>query len=217
MSGDTTWINEIEARFTQKLDRVTGLHAAAMMLEDLPDEASSAVADDVLRAAVVLHAAVEDLVREAERSRLLDGGDTDMLKTIPFPVGRHGQSEITLHTLARKYPQMAVKEVVGACVNAWLDRKSYGHLGALTEALDRLGVGYKEALGTDGNLLAAMISRRHRIAHYADHNRGVGGEDSLQVLDREEFASWVVATRGFANRFLDSLKTMNRETSDVEA
>jgi RiboL-PSP-HEPN len=159
----------IEHRFQSDISRVAGLIAlfrwhAANLHEDLsPDHKP-----DLLRAAVVLlHASLEDLFRSIAEWKLPTASPTS-LDRIPLACTEKDKERFTLADLA-EFCGQTVDWVIARSVESYLERSSYNNVGELTELLRKTGIEYaipKEIR----DKLAAMMSRRHRIAHRVDRD-----------------------------------------------
>ena len=165
------WISIAEARFAGQIGRARGLLTASAALDE-PDAAL-----DVRRAAVVLlHAALEDLVRAVQRRRL-PGSSPDVLNRIPIPVQPDGppREKVGLGALLEQFDGKSVREAVTICVGEYVDRRSYSNPAELARALRDVGVTDTAAvLGSDARVLSLIASRRHQIVHRADHDPGPG-------------------------------------------
>ena len=151
---------------------------------------------DVLRAAVVLlHAALEDLARSCQEYLLPEFGGTDVLNAVPFPLlGDQTAEKIGLGTLQDEYGRSTVGELVAAAVRRRCDRSSYNNVKQLARAFREVRVEVEFA-GT-GSDLAALMSRRHQIAHRGDRPPiREPGARRVQPLARGQVEIWIAAVR----------------------
>lgn len=159
---------KIEARFRSDISRASGLvtlfrwHASGGA-DERPEQMP-----DLLRAAVVmLHASLEDLFRSIAEWKL-PTANPDSLERIPLASSEKDKERFTLVDLA-EFRGQSVDSVIARSVGRYLERSSYNHPGDLTEVLRKTGVEFT----IPGDLkikLAAMMSRRHWIAHRVDRD-----------------------------------------------
>ncbi len=165
---------ELAHRFFTNLGRVRNLIVCHAALQPL----ASPGADDVLRAAVVLlHATLEDLLREAE-GMAMRADPANPKWALRWPGGKEREG---LAALA-PFVGQSTAEVFEAAIAEHLEQRTYNDFTQIVGALRALGIptdGWAAALQVDLNL---MTRRRHAIAHRAD-----------QVVDRSTGAAWVPA------------------------
>lgn len=151
---------------------------------------------DVLRAAVVLlHAAVEDLLRSLER-RVLPRAPSDVLDTVPL-VGLPARSRFELGALA-VYRGKSVDELIDASVAAHLESATYNNANELSAVIRRLGAD-PSAFRQWFSSLEAMMKRRHHIVHQADRDRTSGsGHHRAKSLSKGQVTEWVDIAAQFA-------------------
>lgn len=159
-------------RFSTNLERVRGLVSLHAELVGKRTGLQVALREsDVLRSAVVLlHACLEDLTRELMLEHL-PSTSPDRLADIPI-VDANGrpQKHLTLEGFAglRGRP---VDEIIRASVSAYLERSSYNHPGDMERWCERIGVPIRIPKPVRDDL-AALMSRRHLIAHRLDRKPG---------------------------------------------
>lgn len=145
-------------------------------------------ADDILRAAVVLlHATLEDLLRSLEELTL-QAPPRSALRPISFPPepGKaRGEPKFTLMDLHARFRGQSVDAVVRQAIDAHLEQQSYSHIGELNDALMRLGLTADGLTRPFARELAALMKRRHWIAHRAD----VGSNNPRNFLHLQGVAS----------------------------
>jgi hypothetical protein len=93
---------------------------------------------DILRAAVLLlHAALEDLLRSTEELRLpLPTIPPDVFKTFKFvpPSGKDAKERFTLEDLAA-YRGQSVDDVFSKAIESYLDRSNYNNIADVRSAI----------------------------------------------------------------------------------
>ena len=205
-------VEKLAGRFAMKLERIRALLGAAATLTAEGASSQPSVGDDVRRAAVVLlHAALEDLLREGQRAVLTSTLSRALLDEIGFPLRDSGrlrpkfQEKLSLGDLCERFPVELPVSIAKLAVNEWLDHKSYSHVGEVAGALASLELDSKTLIGPAGRPLSAMMLRRHQIAHRGDHLPQTSKEDRLEPLDEQEFEEWIGATTSFADRFVAHL------------
>jgi len=153
---------------------------------------------DTLRAAVVLlHATLEDLVRSLAEWKL-PAATPDVLAEVPLSGQKRG-AKFGMQELAA-FRGQTVDEVIARSVSEHLERSSYNHPGDLEATL--VAIGCKIKIERDKRVeLAAMMSRRHWIAHRLDRNpkKGSGHHrvKSLSIL--------------VVNRWIEAVERLGRE------
>ena len=165
----------IEARFRSDISRAIGLvalfrwHAAGVH-----DDNSPVHKPDLLRAAVVLlHASLEDLFRSIAEWKLPTASPVS-LEWIPLASNEKDKEKFTLVDLA-EFRGQSVDSVIARSVGRYLERSNYNHPGDLMEVLRKTDVEF--TIPSELRIkLAAMMSRRHWIAHRVDR-------DPLEAID----------------------------------
>ena len=93
-----------------------------------------------------------------------------------------------------EFRQHSVDEIVRESVKKHLEKSNYNHPGDLVEQLRKLGLNQSipQEVKTQ---LAAMMSRRHWIAHRADRYQLEGeiprGQTAEQAISEEQVREWV--------------------------
>ena len=216
------WVESLDTRCRDNLDRVSALVGAATTLKKAKDSDTAGAVGDIRRAAIVLlHATLEDLVREAERNVLLRSRNTKRLDEIGFPPDADGgrfREKLTLGAVAKRYPGRTPEQIADRAVSVWLDRKPYSNPADLADALDASGVSSQSVIGDSGGALAALMLRRHQFAHRGDRSRESSGgrrASGLDPLDRAEFVSWYDAVDAFRERFVAALSPPQPADNDA--
>lgn len=195
-----TIVSDIEARFHGNLERVAGL----VRVFEVGGGNS-----DILRAAVVLlHAALEELVRSTVRV-LLPRSPRPFEKMVFawFGSEKRGPDKISLQQLA-DFRGKTVEEILDRAFEYHLDHSSYNYpaevIGALREL--RVTLPPEEELRPILRELSPMMARRHRIAHCADAERGGQG---LQQLEAQEVMTWLEAVRALGVLVVPELRRLS--------
>jgi hypothetical protein len=192
--------DRVFTRFALNVRRSRRLASLAVAGHDVVRDA----ADDLLRSSVVLlHAAMEDLLRSIGRLRL-PSAEGDVLAAIPLAELGGGLGEdrrFTLRHLAA-HRGRRVDDVIYESVSAYLDRKSFSSTDDVVEFLRRLEVEMIDVRPLLSNL-AGLIARRHQIVHRAgfehDHQATPGG--------------WTHDESANLNRWFGALVTFGREVT----
>ena len=189
---------ELARRFHTNLGRVRNLLACHEALQQTvaPDP------DDVLRAAVVLlHATLEDLLREAERLAMR-ADPANPKWTLRWPGGKDREG---LGVLAAFLGQ-STADVFELAITEHLELRTYNDFTQIVGALRGLGIstdGWAAGLQVDLNL---MTRRRHAIAHRADQvvdpNTGAAW---VPAISKDHIALWLSAVEAVGQRVLDHL------------
>lgn len=201
---------DIDARFRANLARVQALVSGHRQLArgafGRGDAIRPEVRDELLRAAVVLmHAALEDLLRSIESVRLPVARAEDYKHLHLFsPDGDpyKGEGRFSLIQLA-DWRGRSVDEVFAASIEAYLERSNYNNVNDVVGALHRSGLG--DAWDAQyGGGLTALMSRRHWIAHRADRNyAGLG--HSANAIEVATVDSWLKLVQNFGGRVIAAL------------
>lgn len=196
---------EITERFTANVRRVRNVVGVYDQLAGPGPGRASEVYTDILRAAVVLlHAALEDLLRSLERWRL-PGAPDESFKFLAFPGPRdRPQEKLTMVELAA-HRGRSVDDVFRVAIDRYLERSNYGSIGDAKDALKRIGLAYQLTPGDNAEIVALM-SRRHLIAHRADRNDKIGrGHAIVAPLGPQQVLGWLAAVERFAQSFLSQI------------
>jgi hypothetical protein len=199
---------DVEDRFSANIARVQGLVATYDAVAGPGAGRASVGHADVLRASVILlHAALEDLLRSIEELRL-PGAASNAFDRMRFltPGGafKDGKEKFSLVDLAA-YRGQSVDDVFHAAIDGHLEHSNYNNIGEVKQALGRVGLLYTIA-STNAAALEAMMKRRHWIAHRADVNRMSGrGHHVAQSIGKGLVSSWIDVVESFGR---DVLQTM---------
>lgn len=186
---------EIRDRFQANLSRVKNILAIYQSNTGKKRGRRGIQETDLLRGAVVLlHASLEDVLRSLAEWKL-PSASPGSLADIPLAGIKRG-TRIGLQELAM-YRGRTVDEVISDSVKEHLERSSYNHPGEIKVVLERIGIDprFGDAYSPE---LAAMMSRRHWIAHRADRNTLRGsGHHSVKSLAGVVVSRWIEAVEKF--------------------
>jgi hypothetical protein len=195
MESMTSMREEIQLRFQSNLQRVRNVVGVYTSGSNKRKGRRAVQESDILRAAVVLlHATLEDLLRSLADWKL-PTAPPEALSDIPL-VGTKGKKTLGLQELAG-FRGRPVDEVIALSVSEYLERSSYNHPGDVRAVLN--SVGLMESI-VDGFAkdLAAMMARRHWIAHRADRNPKRGtGHHIAKSLSNAVVARWIETVERF--------------------
>jgi hypothetical protein len=199
----------------QNLNRVNGL---VQIYDDLTKNTKgrrSVLKSDILRSSVVLlHASLEELLREIARAYLPRAGEAE-LNDIPLkglsPSGR--PEKFFLGKLAQFRGAM-VDDVITLSVAAYLERSNYNNANEIAALLDSLGL--------DTSLvkplfpqLNEIMARRHAIVHKADRPQSTGkGRHHASSITAAQVRSWVNAAFHFMAQVILALDKMDERTKE---
>jgi len=158
---------------------------------------------DVLRAAVVLlHAAVEDVLRSLER-RVLPRADAALLNDVAL-VDHDSPSKFALGALAA-HRGKAVDVLIDESVARHLERATYNNARELAAVLKRLGADPADFQNYFADL-EAMMKRRHNIVHRADREETRGsGHHGFKSLSQQDVVGWANVAEEFVRRVFDKV------------
>ncbi len=160
-----------------------------------------ALRSDMIRAGVLLmHASLEDLIRSLAEIGL-PIAQAAVLRAIPLmDTGDESKLKFDLGDLVG-HRDKTVDDLIRKSVVAHLSRTTYNNVEQLARALNQLGLPLR-LLAPHGANLAALMSRRHHIAHRAD--RGERGEGLLRTIDLSTVSTWVHSVEEFGNSLLQA-------------
>jgi len=187
----TTILDEIRDRFQDNLGRVRNL-VNVYTSSSRKGRGRRPVQDtDILRAAVVLlHATFEDLLRSLAEWKL-PTANPDVLAEIPLSGTKRG-TKIGLQELAG-FRGRTIDGLITKSVKEYLEKTNYNHPGDVKTTLENIGLVLRID-DDDSAELAAMMSRRHWIAHRVDGNPRKGsGHDPVKSLSNLAVSRWLEA------------------------
>jgi hypothetical protein len=183
--------NEIQVRFRDNLSRVRNLVALYSSSSGSGRGRRNVPDTDLLRAAVVLlHATLEDLLRSLAEWKL-PTAKPEVFAEMPL-TGTKGRTKFGLQDLA-DFRGKTIDEVIADSVKEYLEKSSYNHPGDVKNTLGNIGLVFK--IDDDDSVeLAAMMSRRHWIAHRVDRNPKKGsGQHPVKSLSNLAVSRWLEA------------------------
>jgi hypothetical protein len=153
-------------------------------------------ASDVLRAAtVLLHATLEQLLRDLAAHRLPTAG-RESLDRVPL-VGIEGRPEKFFLGALAEHREKRVADVIRESVDAHLSRVNYNDTEEVAALLRSVGIDPARVNGRFPDLEALMV-RRHHIVHQADRNPAHGrGQHWAQSIGRRTVRRWIEAVEQF--------------------
>lgn len=198
-----------KASFDQNIARVDALTDLYDSLPRAVKGRHSGGGADVLRAAVVLlHASLEDLLREVAWFRLPDGA-AEALSQIPL-AGCAPREKFTLGDLTR-FRGMMVDQVLQKSVSQhYQSSVTFNSVSDVAGLLERSGI-KQERVKRFYSALGEMIARRHHIVHRADV---VDRSHGPQSLGAEKVQRWASATRRFGHTLLSEMS--NAKLGDID-
>jgi hypothetical protein len=195
--------DSIAERFRANLERVRNIVAVYQDRAGGSRGRPSVQEADILRAAVVLlHAALEDLLRGLVEWKL-PAAPPGVLGEIPLTGTKdHRRTSFTLADLA-SHRGAAVNDVIRKSVMEWLERSNYNNEQEVARALQQIGIAPKPLLDRYGRQLETLMQRRHVIAHRADRNdaRGSGQHRTLSISARA-VGAWIATVERFGTDLL---------------
>lgn len=208
MSAETT--HEIKERFDANIGRVRALIASQGHVPNgaygHPPAIRADIREEMLRAAVVLlHAALEDLLRSIEE-QWWPTASADAYEAIRFtaPGGdaRSKKDKFTLKDLA-SWRSRSVDDVFSVAIEAHLAQSNYNNVADVKAILNRTGL-QAGWVDQDGGPLSSLMTRRHRIAHRADRNFAGRGHAS-EPIAHGTVVAWADVVEAFGRRVLAEL------------
>jgi hypothetical protein len=198
--------------FDQNIARVSTL---TDLYDSLPRAVKARSSDggvDVLRAAVVLlHASLEDLLRQVARFHIPDGSEDAMAK-IPL-AGCAPREKFTIGDLAR-FRGKTIHEVLQESVwQHYASSVTFNSVAQIEEVIERCDL-KQERVRRFNPALGEMIARRHHIVHRADVIDRSHGPQSLSV---GKVQRWASATRRFGYALLIEMSKVRLVDLDRDA
>jgi hypothetical protein len=149
---------------------------------------------DLLRAAVLfLHATLEEALRAITLWRLPLATTAAHFEDVRIALSPDDRRpRVVLGDLAHLQTK-TVGELIRDSVEAHLERASINNLAELKTTLVRCGID-PAVVASQAPQLAALMLRRHRIAHRADNNSSSGpGHHAARSLDMTTVEQWIGA------------------------
>lgn len=200
---------DIQERFGLNLGRVRSLTQAYSQLVGAGGGRATVEQADILRAAtVLLHAAMEDLLRSAEELKLprANKASFDAIKFVPLGgTYKEAKEKFNLVDLA-EYRGQTVDDVFSKAIDVYLERSNYNNIGEVKGTLMRIGIDTSFLSRADSGTLESMMKRRHWIVHRADRNPMSGrGHHAAQSIGVKLIEDWIVAVDAFGKNVLGKL------------
>jgi hypothetical protein len=195
--------DEIRDRFWKNLDRVKRMLRTYESSVGKGKGRRSVAQTDILRAAVVLlHASLEDLLRSLCEWKM-PGANPEAFAEVPL-VGTRGKTRFGLQELAL-FRGQTVDAIITESIVEFLEKSSFNHPGDVKSALEKIGVD-PTIVTEPASDLAAMMSRRHWIAHRADRNTQRGsGHQAVISLSSTMVSRWVTTVETFGRELLSRI------------
>ncbi len=195
-----TILEDIRVRFRDNLGRVKNLVELYSSSSGRGRGRRTVPDTDILRAAVVLlHATLEDLLRSLAEWKL-PTAKPEAFVEMPL-TGTKGRTRFSLQDLA-DFRGKTIDEIIAGSVREYLEKSSYNHPGDIKNLLGNIGVVLKID-DDDSAELAAMMSRRHWIAHRVDRNPKKGsGHHPVKSLSNLAVSRWIDAVERLGQEIL---------------
>jgi len=195
--------DEIRDRFLDNLDRVQRMVETYESSVGKGKGRRPVEQTDLLRAAVILlHATMEDLLRSLCEWKM-PSANPEAFSEVPL-VGTRGKTRFGLQELAG-FRGQTVDEVITRSVSEFLEKSSFNHPGDIKDALEKVGLESRMVNNYAADL-AAMMSRRHLIAHRVDRNPSKGpGHLAVTSLSSGEVSYWIATVTRFGNELLSKI------------
>lgn len=147
---------------------------------------------EVLRAAVVLlHATLEDYLRNLLRWKL-PTGSVERLNKIGLAGSEDAHSTKFQLGQLLKYPTLSVREIIDRSIEQHLNMTSFNKVSDISNCLRDVGIELPARL-SDRLFpeLGGMMNRRHHIVHQADRNEQIGsGLHRYRSLSVHQVEKW---------------------------
>lgn len=159
---------------------------------------------DVLRSAVVmLHAAMEDLLRSIAYWKL-PAASAQTLGKIPL-VSYGPAVKFTLGDLSTLRGK-TVDEVIESSVNGYLERSNYNNTNEVASFLESVGIDVNKVDAHFPNIEPVM-KRRHQIVHRADRDDTAAGRGHHHVtsIGVGTVENWISSIEAFCNTVLNEV------------
>ncbi len=186
-------------RFAENIARVDSLINLHKFLTKISTGLSGYDASDVLRSAVVLlHAALEDLLRMVASAHL-PRTDNDFIQKMPLS-GKPRSGKYTIGDLVQ-HRGKTIDEVLDESIDQWLETHSFNHADDVRGMLTELGIPVNYFEQTYGKL-DQMIERRHLIVHRADRRN----DGAVTPITPDDVELWARNVEDFMRRAIYQLQ-----------
>ena len=195
----------IESRFRMNISRVRNLTEIYRnhLMGSGPGRRDHSKTD-VLRAAVVLlHAAMEDLLRSIAYWKLPSATPQTLAKiplTSSAPAVKFNLGDLSAHR------GKTVDEVIESSVNGYLERSNYNNTDEIASFLESVGIEVSSVNSHFSNIEPVM-KRRHQIVHRADRDDDAAGRGHHRVtsIGVGTVENWISSIESFGNAVLNEL------------
>ncbi len=162
-----------------------------------------------MRSAVVfLHATLEDFLRGAAELRL-PLAPREALGKIPFPATK-GKDSSFLEVLA-DHRGRSVDQVITASITSYLDRKTYNGVDEVASLIADVGLSYAVVLKPYAARIAALMARRHHIAHRFDRNTFAGpGQHPARSISKGLVVEWIEAVAQLNEAMVQAIEPIRK-------
>jgi len=198
--------DQIAERFSQNVARVRNLvDVYETYLAGQGKGRRGHARTDVLRAAtVLLHAAVEDLLRSLAYWKL-PLANAEVLDKIPLisaaPAMRYSLGALASHR------GKSVDDLIIASVNGYLERSNYNNPEEVASFLTSIGIDVAKVDGWFPKL-DEIMKRRHQIVHRADRDETGGkGKHAVRSIGRKKVREWIDAAEELGEAVLNEVAT----------
>lgn len=153
---------------------------------------------DILRAAVVLlHASLEEFLREVDRERLPQAG-SQALNVVPVSGTGPRLERFQLGALT-PFRGQTIDELIATSVAEHLERSNWNNNRDIINSLRMHGID-TDGLQVNWGGLAQLMERRHHIVHQTDRNPVVGrGRPRAQPISAGTVSRWTADVERFVN------------------
>ena len=203
-------IRDIEWSFNKNSERVSNI---IKVYDDHLKPAGkgrvSAVAQDVIRAGVVLlHASVEDLIRQS-RIRFFSKADKSALDDIPLPQRKGKRPEQYKLGSLIDFKEETVANLIDRSIEEFYE--NYGSISVIQDLISGIQACGIEEFYFDYKNLVELISRRHNIVHKGDANRDAKGKgvSKIRSITIHELRDFYNDADTFAEKFLAELRKVH--------
>jgi RiboL-PSP-HEPN len=185
--------------FALNISRVRNLVRVYEKIRAQGSGRKSVQSTDVLRAAVVfLHGALEEVIRNLFIWKLPDAGEHTLNEIPMIGVGQpSGRPEKFLLGKLANYKGRFVENLIRESIVQYVNYLNINNISDLRSCLEKIGLQpnqYTEYFAD----LAALMKRRHQIAHQADRNSEEGqGQHRAQSLSANRVKSWIESVEEF--------------------
>ncbi len=194
-------LTDAQKRFSENTKRVRNIVLLYRELNIGQQGKPLTAKSDLLRASVVLlHASVEEFLRELARVGLVDG-EPEFLSKIPIS-GSDGRAEKFDLGVLTKFKGKAVEDLIKESVFEKMKRETFNNPSDVKRLLKgaRLDV---DAMKCNWDTIGNVMARRHKIVHEADQNPKTGrGHARYEPVSQDEVNRWITAVEGLVEEIV---------------